>query len=220
VKWNFSVSFCVKSGTVEARRRGRRHVKARKDGPVASFDQRNRQPRISIREQLDDNILSIAARLLSPGRPQERSSMTETKFPNGFSDCMTTQAEAMKAAIKSGTTIARFRHSEQHNFYTSLWDFIRQEDLTDITTLQACSWRRTTQHRRCAQRQRHARRRGDKVKVFRAQQPGPSRDTITAKIEVCPSSSNIPRTARTSYSLHFASSADPNMVIRPTRWSN
>ncbi len=64
--------------------------------------------------------------------------MTETTYPKWFRDCMTTQAEAMKAAIKSGTTIASgFATSEPHNFYSALWDFIRQEDLTDITTLQA-----------------------------------------------------------------------------------
>lgn len=64
--------------------------------------------------------------------------MASNKYPKFFSDHIMSNAEAMKGAVKSGTTIASgFATSEPHTFYDGLWEFVQTEDLVNLNIRQA-----------------------------------------------------------------------------------
>ena len=63
--------------------------------------------------------------------------MAQKKYPAFFADRIYPADEAMKACVRSGTTIASgFATSEPHSFYDGLWDFIRREDIRDLNIRQ------------------------------------------------------------------------------------
>ena len=64
--------------------------------------------------------------------------MSEVQYPKFFADCIRPSDEAMERTVKSGTTIASgFATSEPHAFYESLWSYIQEHDIRDLTIRQA-----------------------------------------------------------------------------------
>ncbi len=59
-------------------------------------------------------------------------------LPPFLEKCVCSHDEALRAVVRSGCTIATgFATSEPHNFYQSLWSFIRQNDIHDLRIKQA-----------------------------------------------------------------------------------
>lgn len=59
-------------------------------------------------------------------------------YPSFFAECILSNEEALKRAVRPGTTLASgFATSEPHTFYSALWDHIVREDLCDINIRQA-----------------------------------------------------------------------------------
>ncbi|MBI5537609.1 MAG: hypothetical protein HY898_33105 [Deltaproteobacteria bacterium] len=64
--------------------------------------------------------------------------MDPSSLPPFFSACVCSQQEALRRIVKSRTTIASgFATSEPVPFYTQLWEFIREQDITDLCIRQA-----------------------------------------------------------------------------------
>ena len=60
--------------------------------------------------------------------------MTREKYPRFLAERLVTNEEALKAVIKSGSSICSgFATSEPYTFFTTIWDHIQREDLHDIT---------------------------------------------------------------------------------------
>ncbi|HQP37337.1 MAG TPA: hypothetical protein PLI95_19265, partial [Polyangiaceae bacterium] len=64
--------------------------------------------------------------------------MDTASWPTFLSACVCSEQEAMQHFVRSGITVASgFGTSEPSPFYRGLWDFIRQQDITDLQIRQA-----------------------------------------------------------------------------------
>ncbi len=59
-------------------------------------------------------------------------------FPKWFSECITTNDEALRRVVCSGTRLlSGFATSEPHTFYAGLWEHIQEQDIVDLKITQA-----------------------------------------------------------------------------------
>lgn len=64
--------------------------------------------------------------------------MDTASWPPFLAACVCPEQEALRHVVRSGTTVASgFATSEPSPFYHALWDFIRQQDITDLVIRQA-----------------------------------------------------------------------------------
>lgn len=64
--------------------------------------------------------------------------MPGTTYPKWFSDCITTNEEAMGRVVHNGArVVSGFATSEPHTFYANLWEHIQKNDIVDLKITQA-----------------------------------------------------------------------------------